>query len=60
MKIDISDYDYIMSALGNAIFSGLKPEQIWICVNISHNKEEFDTAVSTMIMINEIVKGDNK
>jgi len=53
---DISDYNYIGSAIGNAYYSGLTFEQLWDCVAISSTREELDETVSAIILLNEIVK----
>ena len=51
----ILDYDYVMSALGNAFFSGLSFGETWQCVILSENREEFDTAVSVTISLKTLV-----
>lgn len=56
MKVEIKDYDYFGSTLGNAYFSGLSFEQLWNCVAISTNREELDTSVSASIRLNELTK----
>lgn len=55
MNIEITDYNYIGSAIGNAYYSGLTFEQLWSCVVISSTREELDEAVSATIKLNEIV-----
>jgi hypothetical protein len=56
MNIEISDYDYIGSAIGNAYYSGLTFDQLWSCVALSSNREELDSAVSLTIKLNDMVK----
>jgi len=56
MEFEISDWNYIWSTVGNAYFSDVTFEQLWSCVNISSNREEFDAAVSAQILLNEIGK----
>ena len=56
MKIEITDYNYIGSSIGNAYFSGVSYDQLWNCVLLSSNREELDAAVSATILMNEITK----
>lgn len=56
MKHEITDYNYIGSAIGNAYFSGVSYDQLWNCVLLSSSREELDAAVSATIKINEIIK----
>lgn len=55
----ITDFNYIMSALGNAYFSGLTFSELWDCVAVSKTREEFDLAVETCIKLKELVKSEN-
>ncbi len=45
------DYTYIMSALGNAYFSGLTFDQLWVCIETSTNKEELDRTINMSIEV---------
>lgn len=54
--IDITDYNYIGSSIGNAYFSGLSFSQLWDCVSESKNREELDVAVSATIRLNEMIR----
>jgi hypothetical protein len=56
MNSEISDYDYIGSAIGNAYYSGLTFAQLWSCVLLSSNREELDSAISLTIKLNDMVK----
>lgn len=56
MEYKISDYDYIASAIGNGIFSGLTLDQIWSCVSLSSSREELDAAVFAAIRLKELLK----
>jgi len=51
--IEISDFDYIASTMGNAFFSGISYTELWDCVRLSTNREEFDAAVSITIETKE-------
>jgi len=51
---EITDYDYILSTVGNAYYSGLSFQQLWQCVAITDNVIDLDTAVSAEIRLNEI------
>ena len=51
---EITDYNYIGSAIGNAFFSGVSFEQLWSCVSMAETREELDEAVSATIRLNEI------
>jgi len=46
------------SAIGNAFFSGLSMEQLWTCVALSNNREEFDAAVEAAIQLKELVENE--
>ncbi len=54
MDYKISDYDYIASAIGNGIFSGLTLDQLWSCVSLSKTREQLDAAVSAAIRLKEL------
>lgn len=49
--MDISDYNYITSSIGNAIFSGLSMEQIWSCISLARNREQLDAAIEATIKL---------
>jgi len=55
--IEISDYNYIGSSIGNAYFSGVTFEELWNCVAMSNTREQLDVAVDATIKLNEIMKG---
>lgn len=56
-EIEIADYDYFGSTVGNAYFSGVTFEELWSCVFLSSNREELDEAVSATIRLKEITEG---
>ena len=58
MDIKISDWDYIMSAVGNAYFSGLTFAELWACVSMSENREELDAAVAATIHLKGLTEND--
>jgi hypothetical protein len=57
MSIDyeITDYNYICSAIGNAYFSGLAFEELWNCISISATREELDASVEATIKLHELI-----
>jgi len=57
ISLEITDYNYIGSAIGNAYFSGLSFTQLWSCVLSSHSREQLDVAISAQIRLSEIVNG---
>lgn len=52
--LEISDWNYILSSVGNAYFSGLSFKELWQCVEISENREQLDTAVETLCKLKEL------
>jgi len=60
MKIEITDYNYFGSTVGNACFSGLTIEELFSCVLLSSTREELDAAVSASIALREIAIGQKK
>jgi hypothetical protein len=57
MEYEISDYNYITSAIGNAIFSGLSLDQIWSCIELSSTREQLDSAITATIKLQKIYRG---
>jgi len=55
---EITDYNYIGSAIGNAYFSDVGFEQLWSAVNMSKNREELDAAVAASVKIQDIIKDE--
>jgi hypothetical protein len=53
-EYEITDYNYIGSAIGNAFFSGLSFQELWSCVTLSSNREELDAAVDLTIKFKEL------
>lgn len=51
---EISDYNYIASALGNGFFSGLTMMEVWSCVSMSKTREELDEAIAATIWFKEV------
>jgi hypothetical protein len=56
----ITDYNHILSSIGNAYFSGLTFNDLWNCVLVSDNREELDVAISTSIKLKEMTKEKEK
>ncbi len=52
----IDDYNYIVSTLGNAFFSGLTFSELWDCIFISNDRESLNTAIETAIKLKEMIK----
>lgn len=53
---EITDYNYILSSVGNAYFSGLSFRELWDCVLLSENREQLDAAVDVTIKLKDISK----
>lgn len=51
---EITDYNYIGSAVGNAFFSGVSFEQLWSCVSLAKTPAQLDEAVTATIKLNEM------
>lgn len=54
MDFEITDYNYIGSSIGNAMYSGLTLPELWSCTELSQNREQLDTAVSATIRLKEL------
>lgn len=52
----IDDYNYIVSTIGNAFFSGLTFNELWNCIFISNDRENLNTAIETLIKLKEMTK----
>ena len=52
----IDDYNYIVSTIGNAFFSGLTFNELWHCIFISNDRENLNTAIETLIKLKEMTK----
>jgi hypothetical protein len=57
MEYTITDYNYIASAIGNGIFSGLSLEQIWSCILMCETREQLDAAILAAIRLQELSRG---
>jgi hypothetical protein len=53
---EIDDYNYILSSIGNAYFSGITFDQLWSCINISESREDLDAAIAATIRLTEIME----
>lgn len=51
----ISEYNYVASATGNAIYSGLSFEEFWWCMLEAKNPAELDAGVSAGIWLKQII-----
>ena len=54
MEPKISDYDSILSSLGNAYFSNVSFKELWECVSLTETREELDAAISATILLKEL------
>lgn len=52
----ITDYNYILSSVGNAYFSGLSFDDLWNAIRVSETREQLDTAVSASIELRELIE----
>lgn len=59
MDDEITDWNYILSSVGNAFWSGLTFEELWNCIALSYTREELDAAVSAAIRLKEIVSHED-
>ena len=59
-NVEITDFNYIASTVGNAFFSGLSFSELWECVSLSRSREDLDTAVDATIKLKELINKDNK
>jgi len=50
---EITDYNYIGSAVGNAFFSGVGFDMLWECVRTADTREKLDANVSAAIEAKE-------
>jgi hypothetical protein len=58
--MEIDDYDYIMSSICNAYFSGLNFDEVISCIEIATDKEAFDAAIEATIQLLEVVYHESK
>ena len=52
---DGEEVNEVLSAVGNAFFSGVSFEQLWDCIGVADNREALDAAVTATIDLNEMV-----
>lgn len=53
---EITDYNYILSSVGNAYFSNVSFDELWNCVMVSESREQLDAAISATIKFKELIK----
>jgi len=51
---EITDYNQILSAVGNAYFSGLTFSELWDAVVLTDNAADLDTAIEAAIRLKEV------
>ena len=51
----ITDYNYIASAAGNALYSGMSFEEFWWCMLEAKNPQELDAGISAGIRLKQLV-----
>jgi hypothetical protein len=54
-EFEITDYNYISSAIGNAFFSDVPFCTLWECVSAAETREQLDENVSAAIVGQEIL-----
>jgi hypothetical protein len=59
-EYEISDYEFILSSIGNAYFSNVSFDELWSCIAISNNREELDAAIDATIKIRELTENKNE
>lgn len=57
---EITDYNYMLSTVGNAYYSGISFRDLWGCVSNTTNVEDLDTAVSATILLSEVCDNYNR
>jgi hypothetical protein len=60
MNYEITDYNYVLSSVGNAYFSGLTFEELWQCVSISETREQLDASIDATIKLQELTEKKGK
>lgn len=60
MSHEITDFNYILSAVGNAYFSGISFDELWSCVALSTTREELDASVDASIKLKELIERGSK
>ena len=53
-----NDYNIVLSAICNAIDSGLSITELRSCIMLGSSAEEIDAAISAAIRMKEIMKND--
>lgn len=52
----ITDYNYVLSSIGNAYFSGISFDRVWSCIDLSSTREELYAAISAAIRVKELTR----
>jgi hypothetical protein len=52
-------YNFVISDVCNAYFSGLSFTELWECIKICENRNQLDTAINAQIWLKETVKNEN-
>lgn len=60
MNYEITDYNYVLSSVGNAFFSGLTFKELWQCVSISETREQLDASIDATIKLRELTEKKGK
>jgi hypothetical protein len=55
---EITDYNRILSGVGNAYFSGLSFGELWDAVVLTDNSEDLDVAIDAAIKLKELIEKD--
>lgn len=54
----VSEYDYIVSRIGRAYFSGMDFDDLWDCLALAGDSEQLDAAIVSTIDLKEILKNE--
>ena len=54
--LQLTDFDYVIAALANALYSGLTLEEILETTDLCENGVEFDAAIEGLISLNSLLK----
>lgn len=52
---EITDRDYMLSSIGNAVFSGLTMQELWTCISNTASREALDVAIEAQIKLNNLI-----
>jgi len=53
---DIDPFKWSGSTIGNAYFSGVTIEQLWLAISVAENQPELDAAIDITIELNRLTE----